>query len=39
MLVKVFARGKGGGSGPVEYCTAETVPAFDPETRRRIPGQ
>jgi len=39
MLVKVFARGTGGGSGPVDYCIAETVPAFDPETRRRIPGQ
>lgn len=39
MLVKVFARGTGSGRGPVEYTTAEVVPAFDPETRRRIPGQ
>jgi hypothetical protein len=39
MLVKVFRRGTGGGRGPVDYCTAVTVPAFDPATRRRIPGQ
>lgn len=39
MLVKVFARGTGAGKGPVEYVTDEVVQAFDPETRRRIPGQ
>lgn len=38
MLVKLFSRGVGKGKGPVEYCVLETVPRFDPETRRRIPG-
>lgn len=39
MLVKLFARGVGAGKGPVEYCIATVVPAFDPETRRRIKGE
>jgi hypothetical protein len=39
MLVRVFARGTGGGKGPVDYVISEVVPEFDPETHRRIPGQ
>ena len=39
MLIKLFARGTGGGKGPVEYCIAHQVAAFDLETRLRIPGQ
>ena len=39
MLVQLFARGVGEGAGPVEYCIAQTVSAFDPDTRRRISGQ
>jgi len=39
MMTKVFARGTGAGKGPVNYCIDTVVPAFDPETRRRIPGQ
>lgn len=36
MLVSFFPRGTGRGSGPVQYCIAEQVAAFDPETRRRV---
>lgn len=39
MLIKTFSHGKGGGDGPVNYCISETVPAYDPVTRFRIPGQ
>lgn len=39
MLNKTFSRGVGMGRGPVEYCINVTVPKFDPETRRRIPGE
>lgn len=39
MLIKMFARGVGKGKGPVEYCIREIVPAFDSETRKRIPGK
>lgn len=39
MLIKMFARGIGKGKGPVEYCINRVVPAFDPESRKRIPGK
>jgi 5S rRNA maturation endonuclease (ribonuclease M5) len=39
MLIKTFSHGKGGGDGPVNYCISETVPAYDPVTRFKIPGQ
>ena len=39
MLIEMFARGTGAGRGPVDYCIAAVVPAFDPQTRQRIPGQ
>ena len=39
MLVKLFSRGTGKGRGPVQYCCDAVVPAFDPETRRRIRGE
>lgn len=39
MLVSFFARGTGAGRGPVEYCVLPIVPAFDPVTRIRIPGE
>lgn len=39
MLVKLFSRGTGKGRGPVGYCCDAVVPAFDPETRRRIRGE
>lgn len=38
MLISVFARGKGAGAGPVNYCTAETVRAMDAEGKP-IKGQ
>ena len=38
MLISVFARGRGAGSGPVNYVTAETVRAMDAEGKP-IPGQ
>jgi 5S rRNA maturation endonuclease (ribonuclease M5) len=39
MIIKFFSTGTGKGKGPVEYCIKEIVPQYDPETRRRIPGQ
>jgi len=39
MLNKTFSHGTGGGKGPVDYCVNITVPQYDPETRRRIPGE
>jgi 5S rRNA maturation endonuclease (ribonuclease M5) len=38
MLISVFARGRGAGSGPVNYVTAETVRVMDAEGKA-IPGQ
>jgi hypothetical protein len=35
----MFDRGVGKGKGPVEYCIHQVVPAFDSDTRRRIPGE
>lgn len=38
MLVQLFERGRGRGSGPVQYTTKEVVPAFDAKGRP-IPGK
>lgn len=39
MLIEFFARGTGGGAGPVNYCNDVIVPEFDPITRKKIPGE
>lgn len=39
MYLKFFARGTGGGTGPVDYCCDQIVSKFDPITRRRINGE